>query len=246
MGFKVRKDRNYMGKWLHISCCNLWAHQISTLDFHGHIHISRQFKALKILLVVIFMNLFVVITTQAQTEKIPARQSLTKEMPDISIGRENAPITIVEYTSLTCDHCAFFHCEVLPKIKAKYIDTGQVRLIFRHFPLDRDALKAAAVVSCFPEMKRYVAMTQLFFTQNQWMDQNSDAPLGKVIGMDLNQCQQCLKNEKIQDNVLLQRLNGQQTFKIDATPTFIVGKYIFAGVPTVDEIEKLIAKAQNP
>ncbi len=182
----------------------------------------------------------------AQQPKTPAQTPLAKEMPDIIIGKDKAPLTIVEYTSLTCDHCAFFHCKVLPKIKAKYIDTGQVRLIFRHFPLDRDALKAAAVISCLPEMKRYVAMTQLFFTQDQWINQNNDAPLGKAIGMPLAQCQKCLGNEKIQDDVLLQRLNGQKAFHIEATPTFIVGKHIFEGAPTLDEIEKLIAKAQNP
>ena len=95
-------------------------------------------------------------------------------------------------------------------------------------------------------MKRYIAMTQLFFTQDKWMDQSTEAAMGKAIGMHPDQCQQCLANEEIQDDVLLQRIKGEKAFKLEATPTFVIGKEIFEGVPTLDDIEKLIAKAQIP
>ncbi|MEN8236582.1 MAG: DsbA family protein [Pseudomonadota bacterium] len=177
---------------------------------------------------------------------LPVKPLLAKEIPDVIIGQTNAPLTIIEYTSLTCDHCAFFHKEILPKLKAKYIDTGQVRFVIRHYPLDRDALKAAALVSCLPEAKRYNAMTQLFSTQDQWINQDPENSLSKAIGMNIKQYQKCLTDEKIQDNVLLQRLNGEKTFSLEATPTFIVGKHVVEGVPPLDEFENLIAKVQNP
>ncbi len=164
------------------------------------------------------------------------------ESVSIEIGHQDAPITIIEYTSLTCDHCATFHLEVLPIIRLKYIDSGKVKFIFRHFPLDKEALEAATAISCLPAEKRLDAVTNLFLNQSKWIGQKP-TKMCNLLGMNEAQTNTCLKNNKIQALVLQEIIEAQQK-KVDATPTFFIGDKIVEGQPNITEFEALIAKAE--
>lgn len=87
---------------------------------------------------------------------------------DVVIGSPTAPVTVYEYASMTCPHCARFHAEVLPEFRRSWIDTGKARLVFRHFPLDKSALAASLAVSCLPADDRPMAVTKLFATVEDW------------------------------------------------------------------------------
>ncbi len=161
-----------------------------------------------------------------------------KDDSDICLGDENAPVTIIEYSSFTCAHCADFHSYTLPILKEKYIDHGKIQLVFRHFPMDREAFKASVLVACVPAEKRHNLLTQLFINQEKWLSQDSTNALAELAGIKVEQFKQCLNDKKMQENVLRQSLHAQQHFELHATPTFFINGKMFAGAPTLEEIEE--------
>lgn len=161
-------------------------------------------------------------------------------LPEMSLGKADAPVTVIEYSSLGCPHCAAFAQEVFPHLKADYIDKGKVRYISREFPLDQIAAAAAMLVRCAPQDK-YFEMQDLFFTtQDRWhVSQNSvDAlfALVKQAGFTRDSFEACLKDQKLLDGITAVRARASDTFHVEATPTFFVnGKkaenfYSVAGV----------------
>jgi protein-disulfide isomerase len=152
---------------------------------------------------------------------------------DFVIGKAGAPVTIVEYASLTCPHCASFHNDVLPKLKESYIDTGKVRLVYRDFPLDRYALAASMLARCAGRERYFGFLHMLFRDQPRW----SRAPdpmraLGQVArlgGLGANKFDSCLKDQALQTAVLQQRLDGSQKFQINSTPTLIINGRKYGG-----------------
>ncbi|MBL0942024.1 MAG: thioredoxin domain-containing protein, partial [Alphaproteobacteria bacterium] len=105
----------------------------------------------------------------------------TVETPiDVCFGKEDAPLTIVEYSALNCPHCAHFHTTVFPKLKKKYIDTGQVKLIFRHFPIDHKAFTAALVIASIPQDRRINFLTEIVQTQDNYFGKDSDLKLSQL------------------------------------------------------------------
>lgn len=141
------------------------------------------------------------------------------------IGDPDAKVTLVEYFSLTCPHCALFHAETYPKLKEKYIDTGKVKLEFRDFPLDQWALRAAALARCLPA-KRYPAMISLLMEkQASWA--NVADPLsellrnGELAGLDRDSAKACMTNDKLLDGIIAMRLVGSQKYDISSTPSFL-------------------------
>src|SRR6266851_1775595 len=108
----------------------------------------------------------------AQTPPKPAPaggEALAVKPDDRILGKADAPITIIEYASLTCPHCAHFAVEVLPKLKQKWIDTGKAKLVLRDFPLDEPALRAAMVARCAPPERFYPLVGMMFETQEKWV-----------------------------------------------------------------------------
>lgn len=143
------------------------------------------------------------------------------------IGKADAPVTIIEYASLTCSHCAHFQKEILPKLKQEFVDTGKVKLIFRDFPLDGTALKAAAVARCMPENAYHAFLNILFSTQDNWAFGKEDPMAGviqnaKLGGLSLDQANICLADTKLLDGISAIRLTAQDKYKIESTPTFIL------------------------
>ncbi len=163
---------------------------------------------------------------------------------DFQMGKPDAPITLVEYASLTCPHCAAFDAEVMPQLKAAYIDTGKVRYVYRDFPLDRVALTASVVARCAGR-DRYFGFVEAFFASQQtWgRAQNPVEALGRIArlgGMSESEFDACTKNQKIQEQVLAQRLEGEKTYKIQATPTLFIQGDRYTGELRFDELKALL------
>jgi len=170
---------------------------------------------------------------------------------DFVIGSPNAPVTMIEYASLTCSHCANFHINVRPKLKSTYVDSGKVRLVYRDFPLDGLALRASMLARCSGHERFFGILNILFKRQEQWAG-NPDplAALARVValsGMGTSDFQACLKNKKVEDQILAQRQMASKAFAINSTPSFIFnGQKISVGGKVDDFkaiIDPLIAKA---
>ncbi len=167
-----------------------------------------------------------------------------REVKEVVLGREDAPVTVIEYFSLTCPHCATFHRETLPVIREKYIDTGRVKWVLRDFPLDRYALVAAVLAHCAgPE--RYPAFVETFLeTQSQWARSPDPVAalrtLARLGGLSDEEMDACLADEAMVDGVLRMRLEGERTWGVDSTPTFILGDRRHAGAIPPEEFEKLL------
>ncbi|GIL39607.1 disulfide bond formation protein DsbD [Rhodospirillales bacterium TMPK1] len=149
-----------------------------------------------------------------------------EQLAERSLGDAKAPVTVIEYASLTCSHCATFEREGLPQLKADYIDKGKVRLIFRDYPLDQYAVKASVALRCVAPAQFWALKEHLFRTQEVWAF--SKDPLAamkqqvKLAGLSDAALDACLADQQLGDSILNSRLQGEQKFKIESTPTFII------------------------
>jgi protein-disulfide isomerase len=162
-----------------------------------------------------------------------------------ALGREDAPVTVIEYASMTCGHCANFHKTVYPHLKSTYIDTGKVRLILREFPLDPLAAAVFMLARCAPEDK-YFDMVSLFFEQQTaWTrtDQPVDAlfNLSKQVGFTQESFRQCLTNQGLLDGVNAVKDRGAEQFKVNATPTFFVNGQRVKDFQSIEAVDKTLA-----
>ena len=160
------------------------------------------------------------------------------------LGNPDAPVTIIEYASLTCPHCAQVHNEVLPQLKERYIAPGKVRLIYRDFPLDQTALAAAALAHCAAPERYFSMLDVLFETQSNWARAGDPIGalkrLGKLGGLTEQEMDACFANQELTDGILRQRLDGQNQYDIGSTPTFIIDGKAYSGSRDVEEFGKLI------
>jgi protein-disulfide isomerase len=146
---------------------------------------------------------------------------------DVVLGNKDAPLTLVEYASLTCPHCASFANTVLPQIKKDWVETGKVKLIYRDFPLDRLALRGSVLTRCLPAERRYTFVEVLFRTQNQWAA-NGEAAFdnlartAKLAGLSDEQINACVADTKNEEAVLQSRLEASQKLAVQATPTIFL------------------------
>lgn len=166
------------------------------------------------------------------------------EVAEGVVGNAAAPVTMIEYSSLTCPHCAAFHNETLPGLKARFIDPGKVRLVLRDFPLDQPALKAAVIAHCAGPA-RYPTFVDVFFAQQASWAQSPDPvaalkQLAKLGGLGEAEADACLADKAMEDAVLQVRLQGQQQFNIQSTPTFIIQGKAYPGNRSVDEFAAII------
>jgi protein-disulfide isomerase len=164
-------------------------------------------------------------------------------LPEMTLGEADAPVTIVEYASMTCSHCASFHTDTLPTIKEKYIDTGKARLIFREFPFDPRAEAGFMLARCSDD--KYFAMVDVLFKQQRnWAaaDNAREALLqiARLGGFSQESFEACLTDQALLDNVRAVRLRGANDFGIDATPTFFINGNKYSGALKVDEMSAII------
>ena len=165
-------------------------------------------------------------------------------LPDMILGDPDAPIEIIEYSSMTCPHCAAFHVQTLPTLKERYLDTGKAKLVFREFPLDRVALTASAVARCAGEDRFFSFIDVLFRTQAQWRDAAEPTDeIKKIVrmgGLDPAMVDACLEDQSVIDGILAIRLQGDQDHNIQSTPTFIINGDSHPGQMSVEEFEAVL------
>lgn len=166
-------------------------------------------------------------------------------LPEMIEGAADAKVTIVEYASMSCPHCAAFHNEVLPEIKKTYIDTGKVRLIFREFPLNRIAVAAAMLPRCIPQERSKELVAELFRRQNDWLIQGEQAverlyETVKQVGFTKASFEKCLDDKALYDNILAVRARADQQFGVHGTPAFFVNGKRYNGPPTFAGLSKEI------
>ena len=162
---------------------------------------------------------------------------------DIVLGSEKAPVTIIEYASMTCPHCAHFSENTFPELQKRYIDTGKVRFIFREFPLDPLAAGASMLARCADKEKFFPLIETLFQMQRTWAVEKPIPPLmaiAKQAGFTEQSFNTCLSDQKMLDAMQEEQKRATDKFKVNSTPTlFINGKMQKGGV-TIEELAKVI------
>jgi protein-disulfide isomerase len=166
-------------------------------------------------------------------------------LPEMILGKADAPITVIEYASMTCIHCAKFHELVFPYLKEKYIDTGKVRLIYREFPLDPLAGAASMLIRCSPQDKYFDLLGQFYDKRDKWI--NAQTPVeslqnfAKQLGFTETTFKACITVQKLYDGLNETRTRGSNVFQIDGTPTFFVNGRKQVGISTKEELDKALA-----
>jgi protein-disulfide isomerase len=181
--------------------------------------------------------------TSAQTAALNAPQAL----PDIVEGRAEAPETIIEYASMTCSHCAAFHKNVWPALKAKYVETGKAKFVLREFPLDPLAIAAFMLARCAGPDKRDAVVDRLFDRQADWAFAEDPLPRLKAeveaAGVSEAAANACLKDQKLLDQVRSVRAVASKTLGVDSTPTFFVAGKRLSGEHSLESFDRILAPA---
>ena len=167
---------------------------------------------------------------------------------DFYIGSPDAPVTIIEYASMSCSHCADFHNNTLDDLKSEYIDTGKVRFVFRDFPFNYPALAGSMIVGCVPQDVKYQYMNALYKLQNNWIRrEHSDTrkELYKIMqsgGMKQEEFDLCLSNIDLENDILEGVMSAQREFNIRSTPSFIINGVLYSGNKNIKEFRQIIDK----
>ena len=184
----------------------------------------------------------------ARGENLSDLQILSPE--EHILGDDNAPVTIIEYASMTCGHCASFHNNIFPTVKEKFIDTGKAKLVFREFPVSTQDLRSIAafmLARCGEDDKYFPLVSVLFKQQNQWARAENPIPIllniAKLAGFTQESFNACLKNQEVMNNVLAIRNKASDDYGVSGTPTFFINGKKHVGTATIDEFTKLIEEA---
>ncbi len=163
---------------------------------------------------------------------------------DKVLGAETAKVTIIEYASMTCPHCAAFHTETLPKLKEKYIDTGLVKLIFREFPLDPLAAGASILARCAPGDRYFPMIDVLYRLQRNWAAANDPVAallqIARQTGFTQESFEACLRNQSLLDGVNAERDRASRRFGVSSTPTLFINGQVYRGALSFDELDKIV------
>jgi protein-disulfide isomerase len=164
-------------------------------------------------------------------------------LPELTLGKADAPITVCEYASMTCSHCADFHNKVFAKLKEKYIDTGKVHFILREFPLDNLAAAASMLARCAGEGKTLPLISVLFEKQESWaFVRTNPVPelfkIAKQAGFTQESFDKCLKDQKLLDDISAIRARAADEFGVNSTPTFFINGKRMTTAPTMEEFDK--------
>lgn len=167
-------------------------------------------------------------------------------LPDMGLGPANAAVTVTEFASMTCPHCAAFTEKVFPKIKSEYIDTGKIRFVFREFPLDIKAAAGSMLARCIAKDdagKFFAVIDMLFRQQNEWVLKNTTETLiriGKQAGLSQQQVEECLKDQALLDKIAADQKYANEVLKVNSTPTFFINGEMMKGEQTFEEFSKRI------
>ena len=169
-----------------------------------------------------------------------------QSLPDMALGPATAPVTITEYASMTCGHCASFNETVFPKIKSEYIDSGKIRWVFREFPLDIKAAAGSMLARCIAKDdagKYFAVVDMLFRQQNDWVMNNTTETLtriGKQAGLSQQAVEDCLKDQALLDKIAADQKFASEVLKVSSTPTFFINGEMIKGEQSFEEFAKRI------
>ena len=167
-------------------------------------------------------------------------------LPDMALGPKEAAVTVTEYASMTCPHCASFTENVFPKIKSEFIDTGKIRFVFREFPLDIKAAAGSMLARCIAKDdsgKYFAVIDMLFKQQNEWVVKNTAETLtriGKQAGLSQQQVEECLKDQALLDKIAADQKFANEVLKVNSTPTFFINGEMLRGEQTFEEFSKKV------
>src|SRR5260370_4221450 len=167
-----------------------------------------------------------------------------QSLPDMALGPANASVTVTEYASMTCPHCAAFNENVFPKIKSEYIDTGKVRYVFREFPLDIKAAAGSMLARCIAKDdagKYFAVIDMLFKQQNDWVTKNTTETLtriGKQAGLSQQAVEDCLKDPAPLAKIAADQKFANEVLKVNSTPTFFINGEMIRGETSFEELDK--------
>jgi protein-disulfide isomerase len=167
-------------------------------------------------------------------------------LPDMALGPANAPVTITEFASMTCPHCAAFTEKVFPKIKSEYIDSGKIRFVFREFPLDIKAAAGSMLARCIAKDdagKYFAVIDMLFRQQNDWVVKNTTETLTRIglqAGLSKQAVEECLKDQALLDKIAADQKFAAEVLKVNSTPTFFINGEMVKGEQSFEEFDKRI------
>jgi protein-disulfide isomerase len=181
-------------------------------------------------------------TAQSATAALVAKPV---SLPDMALGPPKAPVTITEYASMTCPHCAAFEENVFPMLRSKYIDTGKVRFVFREFPIDIKAAAASMLARCIANDdagKFFDAIDTLFKQQDRLMAETKDTLklIGKQAGLSEQAVETCAKDQTLMDKLSADQKFAYKVLKVDATPTFFINGEKLKGAMSFEELDEKI------
>ena len=194
----------------------------------------------RILSIVFFIVFFIL--------PISANTVLEVTEDDFVVGDKNAPVTIIEYASLSFSHCADFHNNTLDDLIKEYVDTGKARIVFRDFPFNYPALLGSMVLRCIPEDVRYDYMNALFQLQQKWVvreNAKSTQELYKIMqsgGMTKEEFETCTNNVELENTILQALIAAQNEFNIQSTPSFLINGNLVEGNKSIKEFRQIIDK----
>ena len=196
----------------------------------------------------IFATLFILLMTFVFSLEANEASVLKIKDNDFVIGDKDAPITIIEYASMSCSHCASFHNSTLNDLKTEYIDTGKVRFVFRDFPFNYPALLGSMMMRCIPNEVRYDYMNALYLLQKSWVVRENATTMQELYkimqsgGMTKNEFDACYSDEQLENEILEGVIAAQKEFNIRSTPSFLVNGKLIEGNKSIKEFRQIIDK----
>jgi protein-disulfide isomerase len=216
----------------------------------GHTELSRRALLLSLGLSGVAAGLGLKpFSARAQTKgpsEVPVEDLMKSgALPDLMLGPADAKVTVVEYASMTCGHCAHFAKDVWPEFKKKYVDSGKVHFVFREFPLDNLAAAASMLARCAGGDKTLPLIEVLFEKQAEWaFVQGNPVPklfeIAKQAGFTQEAFDKCLTDQKLLDNITAGRTRASDVFGVSSTPTFFINGKRLDGTPTMASFDKMI------
>jgi protein-disulfide isomerase len=199
------------------------------------------------MLALMAVALFQLVAGEARSASVDEAELLKPgPLGDKIIGSPSAPITVVQYASLTCHHCMNFHVETWPAFREKYVDSGRVRFVVREFPLDPLAMAGFMLARCSGDDKWYNVLDALYRTQETWAHApNPEIALAQTMqqtGMGKDKFEACLRDETLFSALKDVRDRASKVFKVNSTPTFFIKGKEARGALTLGQLEKLIAE----
>lgn len=170
---------------------------------------------------------------------------------DRVLGEADAPVTIIEYASTTCNHCATFHEEVLPTVKQDWIDEGRAKLVLRHFVLNQLDLRASMVAQCLEGRRYFGFMDILFRSQREWAVNDGEQALSTLqrlagtVGIDEERFQSCITDEATANRLLEKMKAAREAYDVSSTPTFLINGEKVSGALPVEDFIKLLEEAES-